>query len=251
MNKTLFILMLICSKAYAVPILISSTDYSSGENGTSAAINTTGATLLVGCLQYFTNVSGIPSLSDSKSNVWTSTISNSSANNGAIIFYSSNPIVGTSHTFTAGSGTTGGGTAGFFIGAWSGITISTNPLDGANTNPYNSGSPLQTGSITPSKSNDLFVACMTGLMTTGISINSGFTVLKTHIYNSGVVYGGAFASYTTSSTSAENPSFSWTDGSVSANAVMAAFVSNQSVPNKQIFFEGANVTIKGGKVTIQ
>lgn len=67
------------------------------NGGTSPAINTTGATLIVVAISSFAAIPGTGSLADSKGNTWIALDNTSTAER---LFYCSSPIVGSGHTFT-------------------------------------------------------------------------------------------------------------------------------------------------------
>src|SRR6516164_6555384 len=74
------------------------------DGGTSPAIDTTGATLLVISVGYY--AAATKTVSDSYSNTWTPlTAQENSGDDGNRLWYALNPVVGTGHTFTiTGSG---------------------------------------------------------------------------------------------------------------------------------------------------
>src|ERR1700690_734511 len=75
----------------------------STSGGTSAAINTTGASLLVMSIAQSVGEAQIMP-SDSLGNTWTALTKKWSASSGTCIYYVSNPNVGSAHTFTASDG---------------------------------------------------------------------------------------------------------------------------------------------------
>ncbi len=69
-------------------------------NLTTGTLDTTGATLLVIYLGYYT-LGSAPSISDSKSNTWTAlTLSDTTVSGAGKLYYAQNPTVGTGHTFS-------------------------------------------------------------------------------------------------------------------------------------------------------
>ena len=100
--------------------LISSTSASNtADTVTTGSIETTAATLLVVWLAM--DNGGTVSLSDSKSNSWTALTSSVNGSTKSILYYCSNPTVGTGHTFT-NAGNQNYST--IYVGAFSGVQTS-------------------------------------------------------------------------------------------------------------------------------
>lgn len=191
-----------------LPVLIAHTSSATSLNSTtSAAIDTTGANLMVANVSWYNAVTPNGVLSDSKSNTWTQLTANTDATISVRLFYCYNGSVGSGHTFSYNGTTTA---PSIYIVAFSGISAS--PFDVQNGNGTASGSSLSTGSITPSQSNELIITGSTGDATTWF-IDSGFTISDQIANNSGVYVGGAIAYSVVSSTSALNPSWSFGGGS--------------------------------------
>lgn len=197
--------------------LVSSVQGTPGQNGnTSSAIDTTGATLLVGCMTGY----GIPdSISDSKGNTWTG-LTNLSA--GGIItrlWYVANPTVGSGHTFTSAGGNL---YQAMHTAAFSGV-LTVSPFDQENGSGA-AAATKQPGSITPSEDNELIVTGF-GLDSPGggdATINGGFTIAQQTQYTVATAAGCALAYLIQTSAAAANPT--WTaPSSTNLNAVIASF----------------------------
>ncbi len=188
---------------------------SKSTSGTSAAIDTTGATLLVvvaGYLASGASSTNFPTVSDSKSNTW-NLINLRSNNTAAVaIFYAFGTSVGSGHTFTCT-----GGLPSFCVAAFSGSHTSF--VHGISTGAGGTVTSLQPGSITPALNNCLLIAGMAYRDNTTISVNGGFTITNQEIFQSGTAVGSALAYLIQTSAAAANPQFSWTN-SVVANAQM-------------------------------
>jgi hypothetical protein len=146
----------------------------SSGTSTSAAINTTGANLIVFAAS---GTSGL-TVSGSKSNAWVTTASPQQTDGGAVgtIFaYRINPTVGSGHTFTVNSTFCSGN-----VQAWA--TTSGTPSLGTNAPAPNAGgyqsSPATSPSITPGQSGAL-VLCSLGVHNTAgtPTVSGSFTSL--------------------------------------------------------------------------
>jgi hypothetical protein len=231
--KRLIAILVLCSApSWATWNLLSSAQVTVGPNGTTSAIDTSTsgpATLLVACLDCFenSNPSNFCSISDNKNNGWTST--GNDLVQGTMrfeMFYSSSPLVGTSHTFTTTGNVGGVATYGFQIGAFTGALTSSNPFDKTSTAQSASASTLAAGSITPSVTNELLIACIQSggggsAWTNGsLTINNGTIVYQNRLQGA-VVYNNGFAWYSDPASSAINQTFSWTTASDAIDGVMS------------------------------
>lgn len=192
-----------------------------GLSFTTAALNTTGAKLLVVHAATYQNIaatitdflSGVPT-----GNVWTGlTIqTNNSGPAGALecssrLFYCANPTVGAVHTFT---GTTASGFPSGQAVAFGGVTI-TSPFDvqnGAQAGAFGSlATTIQPGSVTPSLNNEL-VLCGISIQPSNVTtctINGGFTTLDFQEHGANNL-GSCIAYLIQTSAAAANPT--WTVG---------------------------------------
>ena len=134
--------------------------------GTTSAINTTGAKILVAAVSTYVS-SG--TISDSKSNTWVPLTANGSGGNAvAQLFYVVNPTVGTGHTFTSS-----GSYISASVAAFAGVAT-TSPFD-EQTGSTGSGSTLATGNITPSNANSLIVSVMSAQGVAGGTFTGTFS----------------------------------------------------------------------------
>ncbi len=174
---------------------------SAKTTGTSAGIDTTGATLLV-IVQ--SAVSGMSAPSDSKGNTWTK-LTEQGGSGVTAIYYAANPTVGTGHTFTQG-GTAGSLAVAAFSGA---LTVA--PFDQQSGAAWDGSSPDAAGSVTPSENNELVIAGA-GSSFTGPSIDGGFTIAQYTDFVGGTNYGSALAYLIQTTATAANPSWTTTGG---------------------------------------
>lgn len=191
-----------------------------GSNGgTSSAMNTSGADLLVAAVTLA--LGGSVTLSDSKSNSWTA---GPEASNGATtlrLYYSVPTSVGSGHTFTI-SGTSV--FSSISVQAWAGAH--TSPFDQENDNAADPVSSIQPGSVTPSDNGQLLVTAMHNSGDTSDASRSIDTSFATP-YQKGLVGGASYAIassyFVQSSAAAINPSWSWSTGATAGLAVIASF----------------------------
>lgn len=197
---------------------------------TSAAIDTTGATLLVMTTGHQSGNTLV--VSDSYGNTWTSlTASSGGTDPVSDIYYVNNPTVGSGHTFT-----TSGGAFIFAVAqtyAFSGNDTSS-PFDVENTNfvPYFTSTPdIQTGSVSPTNDNSLIVAAVgTNTGTTPFTIDSSFTgvLAQALVGSQNVGAGGAYLIQ--GSKAAVNPTWTITSGSGNLSAAIAVFKAPTTPP---------------------
>lgn len=192
------------------------------NGGTTGSINTTGANLIVvGVSDY--RVSGFPTVSDNKSNSYTSlTPSDDGVTCRATLFYVASPTVGSGHTFTvAGTGIY----ASIFVAAFSGMAGS--PFDVENGNA--TASPwdtLATGSVTPSQAASVVASVISWNIVPdsgSMSVGSSYIITDQLQTSNGNYLGGAFAYKILSSASAQNPVWDYSETPPSGAAAIAAF----------------------------
>lgn len=186
------------------------------NNITTGTIDTSGADLLIALIADY-NVNAT-TLSDSKSNSYTSSISKIQAATEAQLYYKTSPTVGSSHSFTASS------TAGYpSICASSFSGAGASPFDQSSTAGASGVTSLATGSVTPSEDNELIVASIAWQNSiTGLAIDSSFTIIEEQSVTPAINFGSAIAYLIQTSASAVNPTWSWT-GSVNAAVLIATF----------------------------
>lgn len=124
------------------------------NGGTTAGIDTTGATLLVAMVADQTGTPTTPT--DSKSNTWVGIGSYLDPGNSARgrLWYSVPSSVGASHTFTSGGSVSQSTIA---VAAFSGASATPLDLDSGHAFGFGEASPHQPGSITPSQDNCLVI----------------------------------------------------------------------------------------------
>jgi hypothetical protein len=203
--------------------LVANTGAGLGVNGgTTSAINTIGATLIVAVVSYYTGAAaGGPTLSDSQSNTWTALTTRSGNTMATRLYYVVNPTTNASHTFTLSG-------ANFYsslaILAFSGSDTAS-PFD-VESGGVSSGSvaTFQPGSLTPSQADSVFVAgdCV-GSGGGTLTIDLSFTITNQVAWSGGIYVGFAGAYLVQSGgPTARNPT--WTLGSsTTIDAAMAVF----------------------------
>lgn len=192
----------------------------SASGGTTTAINTSGANLIVVSISSYTAYS---TLTDSNGNTWTAL--NGYFNSSAFVklYYCYAPTVGASHTFTAAGATN---YPAICVSAFSGAA--TSPFDVQNGSA--TGSP---GSITPSASNGLVITASVAQAPGTPTIDSGMTITDVISYSSGISMGGAMAYIIQTAATAISPTWSTPAGSSAIASFFAAASSVSSIKNIQ------------------
>jgi hypothetical protein len=189
---------------------------------TTAAIDTTGANLLVIAVTFDTTAT--QTISDSKGNTWNALTRTTNTSSGAVLYWSTPTSVGSSHTF---SNTGTSNFSSICVMAFSGAAAST-PFDQEN-GATNSSTTLQPGSITPSQNNEIVVTGF-GFNQAGtpVSINSSFTQPTAAIeFSSGAHYGLGMAYIIQTTATAVNPT--WTRTNTQTNAARIASFKSAAV----------------------
>jgi hypothetical protein len=183
--------------------------------GTSSAINTTGANLIVGQV---TSYSGAGTFTDSQGNTWQS-VYVGGVNTGdeyCQILYAFAPTTSASHTFT-----TNGEYSVINVLAFSG-SVGSGSYDQRNQNVPGVATINALGSITPSANNSMIIAALSGDNAIGAnSINNG-TIIGTD--GNGINGAGFIAYYNQATAAAINETWSWTNP-VSTAGIVASFLS--------------------------
>jgi len=202
--------------------------------GTSASIDTTGATLLV-VVTSTGNFSG-----DSKGNTYTKlTARTGTFGSETSIWYAENPTVGSGHTFTVT------GVTGLVAAAFSGAEVSS-VFDQENGTA--SGSPAQPGSITPGDDNELIITGLGGGSVGDGSADSGFSLVADVGTTGGVNFSAGMAYKVQTTAAAVNPTWTWSEVYGSAGLVIASFKAaaggniDADVPAGLIDFTGVAMT---------
>ena len=140
------------------------------ETNTLAAIDTSGANLLIGFASTW-GASSPTGIQDPRGNSWVALADQGSGGTLHGRFYYSIPTsVGSGHVFTYYQSYT---TCAFYVAAFGGASAS--PLDAQNT-AGSTGQTPQPGSVSPAQDDELIVAAIATGETTGYSINQGFGI---------------------------------------------------------------------------
>jgi len=201
-------------------VAVGSTD---NTTATTAPVNTSGASLLVLALASYQGVA-LPTISDSKGNVWISlTTYELAGDTRSKFYYVRNPIVGSGHTFTAALGSSFPAIA---VLAWSDIA-QTPPFDVENGGSATAAVSLATGSVTPKDNNVLVVAAVCSQATNGdnVAIDNGFVITNTIAGVGGQCYGVSLAYRKQRTAAAVNPIWSWTSSSNAAVSIATFYTS--------------------------
>lgn len=224
MKKLLFgLLMFTAARGWgAIAFSTSTFACGNGSSVTTGGLNTTGANFIVMCVG---NAVGTITVSDSKSNVWTSTTAYDNGTRSQL-FYSSATSVGTGHTFTAS-----GSFPSVVVLAFSGVATGNSVIDKGTGGGFSSATSGQPGSITPASNNELLVSCMNwGSGITGPTVNSSFSSPpEFQNFTGGACYGSGGSYLIQTTAGAANPTWSWTtaaSGALSIESFNAAAVVN-------------------------
>lgn len=194
--------------------VVTQTRFTGGNTGgTSSALNTTGANLLVLTISPWSEVSGI-SVSDSKGNTWNALTNRVGIGPATRIYYCVPSSVGSGHTFTVSA------SANFFG------QIGVLAISGAAASPLYSeiggtgNSPLSAGMLSPPEDGCLIVTSVcTYTSSHSHSIGGGFTSSTTN-YVSGVTMGGGYAYLIQSAAAAVTPTWTWTNSTGAAASAL-------------------------------
>src|SRR5262252_10214264 len=141
--------------------LVASIQSTTAQNGgTSGAIDTTGANLLVLSLGYY----GTPTVSDSKGNTWvplTAHVGASGTGIGHRIYYAKNAVVGTGHTITV-TGTNTWPVIAFYAFSGADTAAPFVAENGAQSASTGLSGSLATGSVTPLANGSVVVSGYAG-----------------------------------------------------------------------------------------
>lgn len=200
----------------------------SSSGGTSPAIDTTGADLIVWCLSGFVNNSF--SRTDSEGNTWLSLLTESGSNARAKIDYSHRPTTSAAHAFTLSAGSM---FLSATIQAWAGSTTTPGGVvDGQSAGGTANGTTtVQPGGYTPGADGRLFVTTITTDSDPlgNLSIDSGFTISNRVPYVAGDYFGSASAYFVQGAAGAKNPTWSDSLTPFQLLTTMAAFVPDSAI----------------------
>lgn len=198
-------LMLASVPAQAAVTLVAHAAGTGGHNNgdTTAAVNTTGATLLVAAIGGY--AFGTPGISDNFNNTWVPLASPGGDPVSGItrLYYVANPVVGPGHRVSV----TGSGIfATIAMEAFAGVATTT-PLEAQSGTSSGLSTSFQAGSVTPHATGDLLVAAIEPGAATSVTISPG-TVTDQIPTQSGLNYGVAMAYVVVPSAAPQNPT--WT-----------------------------------------
>lgn len=181
----------------------------------TSAIDTTGANFLIAEVSYYPPF-GSATISDSYSNTWTQLNSYTAggASVASTLFYVLSPTVGTGHTFSCGPNVSN-----VAVAAFSGVATSSAFDQQNGSSGVSSTSSLQTGSVTPTFTNELII---TGLAASGggsPTVDSGFTITDTYTN----LFTTCLGYVIQTSIVSENPTWSFSNGSFGCAASIATF----------------------------
>jgi hypothetical protein len=216
--------------------------------GTTPAIDTTGAKLIVISAAY----SGAATISDSNGNTYTLGLSRGSSI--IALYYCINPAVGSGHTFTIAA-SVGSITVAAFGSTLTPAVDTGVSSQGSNANGLNH--TIGTSALTPSSNNGLVVSSGSFPAAYGgaLAAGSGFTLADSQNYVSGTNLGCDLVyqiQTTAASISASAVTSSWASSALVSDSVSMAF--KEVVPPTTINLVGANLsqsaTISTGAVSI-
>lgn len=186
------------------------------NGGTTSAINTTGANLIVLVLSSQGAVMG--TFSDSQGNTYINVTDEPASSGSSQIWYCSSPSTSASHTFTV---------SGANLFAWMGVMVfsgakSTSAADQHNVN-RGSGTTIQPGSVTGTQSPCLVIASVCTEAAGTLSIDSSFAITDQKALVGSVNYTGAAAWLVQPTATAVNPTWTSTS-SASLSATQVTFL---------------------------
>jgi hypothetical protein len=173
------------------------------DGGTSAAITTTGASLLLLSAACYTTT--LPTVSDSKGNVWTPLTAQSYLTNSrGQFYYVLNPVVGAGHTFTL---TASGIYPAFQVDAFAGVGSYHSESGTTGTT-----SGLISGAVTPSQNGALIVTALAAHNEATDSVAPpGFTFTQL-TWIPGLAMQSAVGWLVQAVAASINPTWTWTGG---------------------------------------
>lgn len=188
------------------------------NGGTTSSVDSTGGNFVVVAVASY-EPSAAPTVSDSKGNTYSALTAQAVSGSHRIqLFYTANATVGSGHTVTI-SGATSYSSAS--VAVFSGVKT-TSPFDQQN-GVASGGSPLSTGSVTPTEDNELvFAGISMNSAPSALSINGGFSTPAVVYFVGGSAYGVGSAYLIQTTATAANPAWSWTGGD-NMTAAIATF----------------------------
>lgn len=189
--------------------------------GTTTAIDTTGANLIIIGLSY--DNGGTANLTDSKGNTWIALTTHNVVGNGVSkMYYCFNPVVGTGHTFSSTSIFSS-----MDVQAWSGAASA--PLD-QQSGATATASTLPTGSITPTVNNEIVISHFMFSVAGTASVGAGMAISDQINFTSGANYGSAMAYIQQGTAAAINPTWTSGGGATPLAATIVSFKTGAAGP---------------------
>ena len=219
--------------------LVASTSATPGAGGgATAAINTTGANLIVVEVSEY----GGGTFSDSNSNVWTTIGPYAGGSSSLFLYVCVVPTVGVGHTFSYVGGDP---YPSINVLAFSG-SIGSGTYDQVNHATGSSVTSQAAGSITPSVSGSLVIAALAfDAVISGQAISVG-TIQEFVQQANSAHQGGAIAYYVQSAAAPINPDWTWANSSNAAAVVLSFEPGGTSVTADAVSFAEALKTNKMG-----
>lgn len=232
MKRLAFIVFLLPALSWAGTPTLLQNQFKSGNAATTDPVDTTGVTLIILGQSCFGNVCTPPT--DNKNNGWTA-LTQQNAGNRESIWYSSNPVVGSGHTFTGCSIDYG-----IVMEAFNNTDQTADPLDQQTGATLITGSTQNTGSITPSGDGYLVISYL-GVETTVtnvFSVSGSFSITDQAAFLGGLQYGQAMAYWV--QPTAGSVSVTWTAsvGMSGSGATIASFKPSSGSPPPSINTDG-------------
>jgi len=199
----------------AYSLVASQEEYLGQNGGTSASIDSTGATLLTLAVESYTGFPvALGNISDSKGNTWQALTARTGLSGHLRIYYAENPTVGSGHTVTVSRSDS---YTGIVFSAWSGAATSgVFDVENGASNVFDVTS-FQPGSVTASQANSLYITALARDSTlTTFSVDSGFTLVDTAYEYPALGY------YVDTGPTAKNPTWSFSPSTIVC-AVIAVF----------------------------
>lgn len=188
------------------PVATTSSTPGSG-GGSTSAIDTTGANLLLISVSFYSGSTTVLTVSDSKGNIWIPLTLRNAGNAAHRYYYALDPAVGTSHTVTVS------GSAVYPVLTFAAYASADPlaPFEVENGATATSGTSLATGSVTPAVNESLIVSGWAGMnAATNPNVDSGMTKTTSQNSSAGVCISGAAAYLVQTIAAAINPTWTWT-----------------------------------------
>lgn len=180
---------------------------SRATGGSTAAIDTSGANLLVAVTGG--SAFGAGAISDSKGNTWYTAAYDYTQSTCLInLWFCLNPTVGSGHTFTVA-----GSTASMCVAAFSGAPT-TFAVGKSRTGNTASATSITAGSMTPGVDDCLAITALGNRVNTTYSVDGSFSITDQVNFNNAIQMGVGLAYLIQTSAAAFNPSWSWTGAGV-------------------------------------